>query len=71
MNYIFKLVFIFIINIIFLINVLVIMMDKDKFVEVNGIKIYYVEEGEGFLLLLIYGGGLMVKSWQGLVKEVF
>ncbi len=24
-------------------------MDKDKFVEANGIKIHYVEEGEGLL----------------------
>ncbi|MDI5303772.1 hypothetical protein MJN76_30025, partial [Salmonella enterica subsp. enterica serovar Anatum] len=38
-------------------------MDKDKFVEVNGIKIHYVEEGEGPPLLLIHGGGLTAKSW--------
>ncbi|EAP5923710.1 TPA: alpha/beta hydrolase [Salmonella enterica] len=44
-------------------------MDKDKFVEANGIKIHYVEEGEGPPLLLIHGGGLTAKSWQGLAKE--
>lgn len=47
MNHIFKLAFIFIINIIFLINASATTMDKDKFVEANGIKIHYVEEGEG------------------------
>lgn len=69
MNHIFKLAFIFIINIIFLINATATTMDKDKFVEVNGIKIHYVEEGEGPPLLLIHGGGLTAKSWQGLAKE--
>ncbi|SQJ13437.1 hydrolase [Salmonella enterica subsp. enterica serovar Heidelberg] len=69
MNHIFKLAFIFIINIIFLINASATTMDKDKFVEVNGIKIHYVEEGEGPPLLLIHGGGLTAKSWQGLAKE--
>ncbi len=34
---------------------------KDKFVEANGIKIHYVEEGEGPPLLLIHGGGLTAK----------
>lgn len=69
MNHIFKLAFIFIINIIFLINASATTMDKDKFVEANGIKIHYVEEGEGPPLLLIHGGGLTAKSWQGLAKE--
>lgn len=69
MNHIFKLAFIFIINIIFLINASATTMDKDKFVEVNGIKIHYVEEGEGPPLLLIHGGGLTAKSWQGLASE--
>ncbi|EAM5500409.1 alpha/beta hydrolase, partial [Salmonella enterica] len=41
MNHIFKLAFIFIINIIFLINASATTMDKDKFVEANGIKIHY------------------------------
>ncbi|ECD1370601.1 alpha/beta hydrolase, partial [Salmonella enterica subsp. enterica] len=63
MNHIFKLAFIFIINIIFLINASATTMDKDKFVEANGIKIHYVEEGEGPPLLLIHGGGLTAKSW--------
>ncbi|HHW8757020.1 TPA: alpha/beta fold hydrolase [Salmonella enterica] len=70
MNHIFKFAFIFIINIIFLINASATTMDKDKFVEANGIKIHYVEEGEGPPLLLIHGGGLTAKSWQGLAKEV-
>ncbi|EHO5625525.1 alpha/beta hydrolase [Salmonella enterica] len=69
MNHIFKFAFIFIINIIFLINASATTMDKDKFVEANGIKIHYVEEGEGPPLLLIHGGGLTAKSWQGLAKE--
>lgn len=69
MNHIFKLAFIFIVNIIFLINASATTMDKDKFVEANGIKIHYVEEGEGPPLLLIHGGGLTAKSWQGLAKE--
>ncbi|MDI5405235.1 hypothetical protein MJM25_29265, partial [Salmonella enterica subsp. enterica serovar Lubbock] len=41
-----------------LINASATTMDKDKFVEANGIKIHYVEEGEGPPLLLIHGGGL-------------
>ncbi|MER3147013.1 alpha/beta fold hydrolase [Salmonella enterica] len=69
MNHIFKFAFIFIINTIFLINASATTMDKDKFVEANGIKIHYVEEGEGPPLLLIHGGGLTAKSWQGLAKE--
>ncbi|PNU95608.1 alpha/beta fold hydrolase, partial [Salmonella enterica] len=56
-------------HIIFLINASATTMDKDKFVEANGIKIHYVEEGEGPPLLLIHGGGLTAKSWQGLAKE--
>ncbi|TLX27811.1 alpha/beta hydrolase, partial [Salmonella enterica subsp. enterica serovar Newport] len=63
MNHIFKLAFIFIVNIISATT-----MDKVKFVEANGIKIHYVEEGEGPPLLLIHGGGLTAKSWQGLAK---
>lgn len=37
MNHIFKLAFIFIINIMFLINASATTMDKDKFVEANGL----------------------------------
>lgn len=47
MNPIFKFAFIFIVNIIFLINASATTMDKDKFVEANGIKIHYLEGGRG------------------------
>ncbi|ECG8589393.1 alpha/beta hydrolase [Salmonella enterica subsp. salamae] len=69
MNPILKLTFIFIINIIFLINASATTMAKDKFVEANGLNIHYLEEGEGPPLVLIHGGGLTAKSWQGFAKE--
>lgn len=36
----------------------------DKFIEANGLKIHYQEEGNGPPLLLIHGGGLTSKSWK-------
>lgn len=29
----------------------------------DGVKIYYNEVGEGFVFVLIYGGGLGVSGW--------
>lgn len=41
----------------------------EGFVEANGVKFHYLEEGSGPPLVLIHGGSLSVKSWQWLIPE--
>lgn len=69
MSHLFKLLFISCLNMALALSVSAAAPASERFVEANGLKIHYVEEGEGPPLLLIHGGGLTAKSWQGMAKE--
>src|SRR5579872_6140456 len=40
----------------------------DKFIEVNGIKLHYVEEGSGELVILLHGFPEFWYSWRSQIR---
>lgn len=45
---------------------------EGKFVEVDGVRLHYVEQGAGQTILLIHGNGTLTKDWEisGLLPEL-
>ena len=44
--------------------------ENSKFITVDGLKVHYIDEGEGPVLLLLHGVCASLHTWDGWVKEL-